>query len=116
MTRDEVEADKTHAICLKPTQEQMYYQAARYNAECDEVFMELIRGDNALTKKELRGLIAKRPDVWNRYAAYLKTDTLKEDSTTCTSGFVTCIGKVLRLNARDFQCMKCRVAVKEGLS
>jgi hypothetical protein len=81
MTDREIMEDKRHAIVLKPTQEQMYYRAARLTAECDEVFQEMITGDNAITKKELRQMIAKRPEVWGRYSAYLNSHRLKEGNS-----------------------------------
>lgn len=79
LTREEVMENATHTVHLKPTQEQLYRQAERLSAECNQVFMEMIKGEHAITKKELRALIAKRPSLWGRYSAYLETDTLREE-------------------------------------
>lgn len=78
MTEEEIQMDTAHTIKLRPTQAQLYYQAVRKQGELDQLFMEMTKGDNAITKEELRALIANRPSLWNRYAAFLDTDVLKE--------------------------------------
>jgi hypothetical protein len=40
-------------------------------ASKDRVMLDLLFGPNPITDEELRALIAKRPAVYGRYAAYL---------------------------------------------
>jgi hypothetical protein len=61
---------------MRMTQLQHFYKAHRDIADCDATFMELIRG--GLTRDELARLIAKRPALWSRYSAYLKTLTTND--------------------------------------
>ncbi len=52
------------------TQEQHFYTASRQVAKCNLQFMELITGENPITRKELETLIKKRPALWARYAGF----------------------------------------------
>lgn len=78
MTEEEIQMDTAHTIKLRPTQAQLYYKAVRKQGDLDRIFMEMTKGEDAITKEELRNLIANRPSLWNRYAAFLDTDVLKE--------------------------------------
>ena len=54
------------------TQEQMFYESARKLGEQDELFMEMINDPIApMTNDELKALIAKRPEVYGRYAGFV---------------------------------------------
>lgn len=53
------------------TQAQMYYQAQKQAAECDQVFIDMMKGPNPITKAELQRNIEKRPALWKRYESWL---------------------------------------------
>lgn len=53
------------------TQAQMYYDAERKSADANKAVLELLYGPNPITDDELRALIAKRPNVYGRFAGYL---------------------------------------------
>lgn len=55
-----------------PTQMQMYRNAERKAAALDNAFMDMLKGPNPLTKAELEALIAKRPEVYGRFANWLR--------------------------------------------
>lgn len=52
----------------RPTQVQMFYAAARHNAELDRTFLELA-GD--MTREELQTNIDRRPALWGRWSGWL---------------------------------------------
>ncbi len=45
-----------------------YYQAHKRIADANETFLAILP---TLTRKELQALIAKRPEVYGKYAGYL---------------------------------------------
>jgi len=53
------------------TQTQMFYHAHKQSAGCDEVFLEMLKGPNPITKAELKRNIKKRPALWKRYERWL---------------------------------------------
>jgi len=53
------------------TQAQMYSQSQKQAAECDRVFLEMLKGPDPITKAELQRNIEKRPALWKRYAHWL---------------------------------------------
>lgn len=57
---------------MKPTQKQMFYQAHRKIADGNNAFMELVKAGD-ITRSELQRLIAKRPEVYTRFSAFLAT-------------------------------------------
>lgn len=57
---------------MKTTQEQMFYQAHRRIADVNMAFMELVKAGD-ITRSELQRLIAKRPEVYTRFSAFLAT-------------------------------------------
>lgn len=59
-------------------QEQMYWKANRTNADINIAFMEMLASDNPITKRELRRLIERRPELWGRFSSYLSTNALPE--------------------------------------
>ena len=56
---------------MKPTQRQMFYQAAQENARIHRQFLFMASGPNGTTNTELRALIEKRPALWKRFEGYL---------------------------------------------
>lgn len=60
-------------------QQQMFREAQRKCAEISRTFQDMIASGNPITKKELRLLIEKRPEIWGRFEAYLETDVLPEE-------------------------------------
>jgi len=56
---------------VKPTQEQMYWQAQQRNASINLVFLDMLEGDHPITKSELIKLIELRPELWGRFHMYL---------------------------------------------
>ena len=56
---------------MKPTQEQMYWQAQQREASINLVFLSMLEGDNPITKTELLDLIEKRPELWGRFINYV---------------------------------------------
>ena len=54
------------------TQIQLYTEACRNNAGRDAMFLELLQGNHPITKAELKHNIAKRPEIWARYAGWLE--------------------------------------------
>lgn len=52
-------------------QKHMFDAAQRRTAERDKLMMEFLFGKNPITDDDLRKLIAKRPNVYGRYAGYL---------------------------------------------
>lgn len=56
----------------------MFYEEKMKIAERDKLFMELVNDPyNPMTKKDLKTLIRKRPNVYGKYVKFL--DTLEED-------------------------------------
>ena len=56
---------------MPKSQAQMYYDAERKSAALNEVMLSALYGPNPITDDELRALIAKRPNVYSRFAGYL---------------------------------------------
>lgn len=54
-----------------PTQTQMFYDAVRRLGERDQLFMELVQGEDGMTRDELETNIARRPAHWSRYENFL---------------------------------------------
>jgi hypothetical protein len=55
-----------------PTQIQIFYQTQRMIGELNSLFMDMVRkGD--ITRAELQKLIEKRPNIYGRFAGFLKT-------------------------------------------
>lgn len=52
-----------------PTQAQHLHMATRSIAERDLVFLHMMR-TNPITHLEFQKLLAKRPEVWDRYRAF----------------------------------------------
>jgi hypothetical protein len=59
------------AIDRERTQNQMFQHAHDRSAAGNTVMMDLLYGPNPITDDELRKLIAKRPEVYARFAGYL---------------------------------------------
>ena len=57
---------------MRQSQEQMFYQAHRRIADGNMAFMELVKAGD-ITRSELQRLIAKRPEVYTRFSAFLAT-------------------------------------------
>ena len=56
------------------TQKQMFYDAERRAAELNKDFMFMVNcKENPLTREDLEALLAKRPQVYARFAGFLKT-------------------------------------------
>lgn len=53
-----------------PTQLQLFYQAERNIAGGNETFLELVK--DGLTRGELARNIERRPELWGRFAGFLK--------------------------------------------
>jgi hypothetical protein len=51
-------------------QKKMCRDAFKMIAECNSLFMEMLKGPNPLTKAEIRKLIAKRPELWGRFSKF----------------------------------------------
>lgn len=56
-------------MTTRPTQMQMYYAVSFKIAECNQMFLQLVR--DGLTREELEKLIAKRPSLWGKYEGFL---------------------------------------------
>jgi len=54
---------------MHPSQRQMYYDAARKDAEANRLFLDLVK--EGLTARELRALIKLRPYLWGKWAVWL---------------------------------------------
>lgn len=54
-----------------PTQLQLYQESERNLAEVNKLFLEMITGDDPLTKEELAANIKRRPELWGRFAGWL---------------------------------------------
>lgn len=54
---------------MKPTQEQLYWNAERRAGVINETFLDAVR--DGLTRRELVSLIAKRPMIWERFSNWL---------------------------------------------
>jgi hypothetical protein len=48
-----------------------FRESSRALADRDLIMLELLFGSNPITDNELQALIAKRPEVYGRYASYL---------------------------------------------
>ena len=53
------------------SQAQHLQMAQARSARADQTMLDLLFGRNPITDDELRKLIAKRPEVYGRYAVYL---------------------------------------------
>ena len=60
-------------------QQEMFRQAQQRSADINRTFMDMMNSGNPITKKELRSLIERRPEIWGRFEAYLETDVLPEE-------------------------------------
>ncbi len=58
---------------IKATQEQFFMSANAHAAVRNAVMLDLLFGSNPISDDELRALIAKRPEVYGRFANYLGT-------------------------------------------
>ena len=54
----------------KLTQEEHFWKSHRRNADINNHFMELVRTNN-ITANELEALIARRPEIWGRFANWI---------------------------------------------
>jgi len=50
-------------------QKQMFYAAHRKIADTNILFLEMVK--DGLTRAELEAAIAKRPELWERFAGFL---------------------------------------------
>ena len=55
------------------TQEQMFNHAETKSFNVNDVGLNLLYGQNPITDDELKELIAKRPEIWGRFAKYIGT-------------------------------------------
>lgn len=63
---------------MKKEQLQMFYEAHKRYSECNRLFLSFVE-DGTMTKKYLRLLIEKRPEVWKRFEHWLESYHLKEE-------------------------------------
>ena len=57
------------------TQRQLFWKSHKFIADGNNHFLEMIQHPtNPLTKKDLKALIARNPNLWERFAGFLKTD------------------------------------------
>ena len=56
---------------MKPTQKQMFYRTHQAIADCNALFMEMVR--DGMTRSDLEKLIARRPGLWGRFSGFLNT-------------------------------------------
>jgi hypothetical protein len=56
------------------TQTQLFWKSHKYIADGNKHFLEMIKHPtNPLTKRDLKALIAKYPNRWERFAGFLNT-------------------------------------------
>lgn len=54
------------------TQEQMYYQACKIDADINSTFLEMVNcKSNPMTKQDLQKLIKKRPALYSRFSNWM---------------------------------------------
>ena len=56
------------------TQTQLFWKSHKFIADGNKHFLEMIKHPtNPLTKRDLKALIAKYPNRWERFAGFLNT-------------------------------------------
>lgn len=62
------------------SQQQMFYQASRANAELNIQFLQFVR--EGLTREELQRNIDRRPALWGRWRSWLSSLPCSSQKTT----------------------------------
>jgi hypothetical protein len=76
MSKKYYDQDKAN-MSRKPSQLQLFYQEQKKLGEANELFMELVK--DGMTREDLQVNIDRRPQLWERYADWLKVLPSRDD-------------------------------------